>query len=213
MSATASPQNRPMTPDVPLADTEPPASRGPSTARPTRRVQALNFVAFQAAWFAAVLGAAHQQPGWGTLAVVAAIAWHLTVCARPWDEFKLVAAVSALGLLLETLSVWQGQVVFAAGQPWPFAPAYWMVAMWSLLAIALNVTMRWLKRRWWLAAVLGAVVGPLSYASGVRLGAAHFVDPVLALSSLGLVWALAMPAVMWLSDRFDGVLVPQVPHG
>jgi hypothetical protein len=80
-----------------------------------------------------------------------------------------------------------------------------MVAMWGLLAIALNVTMRWMKKRWLLAAVLGAIAGPMSYAGGVRLGAAHFIDATAALATLAIAWALLMPLMMWLSDRFDGV--------
>ena len=77
---------------------------------------------------------------------------------------------------------------------------YWMVAMWGLLAIALNVSLRWLRGRWWLAAVLGAVGGPVSFASGVRLGAAHFVDAAAALAAIAVAWALALPLLMWLSD-------------
>jgi len=73
------------------------------------------------------------------------------------------------------------------------------------LAIALNVTLRWLKRRPLLAAGLGAVFGPLSFLGGVRLGAARFVDEPAALAALAAMWALLMPLVMAVSDRLDGV--------
>jgi hypothetical protein len=168
-----------------------------------------NFVVCQAAWFAAVLGAAHQWPLWGTAAVVAAMVWHLVVSARPTQEAKLMVAACLLGFVVETATSLQGHVIYTSGQPdVRFAP-YWMVAMWGLLAISLNVTMRWLKGRVWLAAALGAVVGPASYASGVRLGAAQFVAATPALVTLALVWLVAMPFLMWLSDRFDGVAVPR----
>jgi hypothetical protein len=84
-----------------------------------------------------------------------------------------------------------------------------MVALWGLLAIALNVTMRWLKGRYWLAALLGAVAGPASFASGVKLGGAQFIDTVPALLTMAFTWGLLMPALMWLSMRFDGVLAPE----
>jgi len=181
------------------------AARVKAVAKPTRTMQLLNFVLFQAAWFAGVLGAARNVPLLGTMVVVAVIAWHVLVSTRPAAEAKLVGAALLIGAAFETCCVQLGQVTFASGQPDPrFAP-YWMVAMWGLLAIALNVTMRWMKRRWLLAAALGAIAGPMSYAAGVHLGAATFRQPSAALATLAIGWALLMPLMMWLSDRFDGV--------
>lgn len=178
-------------------------------AAPTRAVQLANFVVFQAAWFAAVLGAAHRIPLWGTACVVAAIAWHLGVSERPAQEARLVAAVCLIGFVVETATARQGHVSYPSGQPDPQLAPYWMVALWGLLAIALNVTMRWLKRRPGLAAVLGAIAGPASFASGVRLGGATFVDAAPALVTMACSWAVLMPTLMWLSNRFDGVAVPE----
>jgi hypothetical protein len=42
----------------------------------------------------------------------------------------------------------------------------------------------------------------------VRLGGARFVDPVPALAMLACAWAVMLPVVMMLSNRFDGVAVP-----
>jgi hypothetical protein len=188
--------------DQPSARTDPTPT---ATTAPTRSMQALNFVLFQAAWFAAILGAAHGRPLAGTLAVGAVLAWHLAVSARPAIEARLLGSVLLVGAAFETLCVQLGQVRFASGQPVAQLPPYWMIALWGLLAIALNVTMRWLKRRWALAALLGAIGGPMSYSGGVRLGAATFLDTGAALATLAIGWALLMPLMMWLSDRFDGV--------
>ena len=77
------------------------------------------------------------------------------------------------------------------------------------VAIALNVTLRWLRYRLWLSSLLGALAGPLAFISGVRLGAAQFVDARPALIALALGWGVALPALVWLSVRFDGVTVPE----
>jgi Protein of unknown function (DUF2878) len=181
-----------------------------STARPTRTVLIANFIIFQAAWFAGVLGAAHQVPLWGTACIVAAIGWHLAVSARPAQEAKLIAAACLIGFVVESAVAMQGHIAYPSGQPdVRFAP-YWIVALWGLLGIALNVTMRWLKKRWWLAALLGAIAGPMSFAGGVRLGGAQFIDATAALATMACYWAVLMPALMRLSDRFDGVAVPEV---
>ncbi len=178
------------------------------THAPGRARQLANFAVFQCAWFAAVLGAAHGHPLWGTAAVLAAMAWHVATAARPRVEASLLCAVGAIGFVVETAVVLQGHVVYPSGQPVSSLAPYWMVALWGLLGMALNVTVRWLKHRPLLASVLGAVAGPLSFVSGVRLGGAQFVDRTPALVTLACVWAVAMPILMALSNRFDGVAVP-----
>ncbi len=163
-----------------------------------------NLVVFQLAWFAAVLGAAHGMPLWGTACVLGAIAWHLGVAKRPAREALLVASVCLLGFAIESVHAARGLVSYPSGQPDLRIAPYWMVALWGLLAIALNVTLRWLRGRWWLAAALGAAAGPASFASGVALGGAQFVERGPALAALALSWAFALPALVWLSIRFDG---------
>ena len=175
---------------------------------PTRARQLANFVVFEAAWFACILGVAHGRPVCGTAAVVAAIAWHVAICARPATELALVAILGAIGLVAESLVAAQGHVAYPAGQPVAWLAPYWMVALWGELGIALNVTLRWLKRSPLLALALGAVCGPLSFLGGVRLGGARFVDEPAALVTLACMWAVLMPLVMWISDRFDGVVPP-----
>lgn len=180
-----------------------------STLRPTRAVQWTNVVLFQCAWFAGVLGAAHHRPLLGTACVGVAIAWHLAVSARPAQEARLVALLCLIGFVAESAIVRQGHVAYPSGQPWPTLAPYWIVALWGLLAIALNVTMRWLHGRLKLAAVLGAVLGPLSFSSGARLGGAQLLHPTEALLSLALLWAVLMPLLVMLATRFDGVAVPE----
>ena len=197
-----------------LAHASPPTVAPPHHAGgPSRTRQLVNFVVFEAAWFACIVGVARGEPGWGTLVVIAAILWHVAVSARPSTELALVGLLAAIGLVAESAVVSQGHVVYPNGQPLAWVAPYWMVALWAEFAIALNVTLRWLKRRPVLAAVLGAFFGPLSFVGGVRLGAARFVDAPAALITLACMWAALMPLVMWLSDRLDGVVVAPSPSG
>lgn len=184
----------------------PPTVPSVRAAGPSRTRQVGNFLVFQAAWFAAVLGAAHQLALWGTACVAAAIAWHLAISARPAVEARLVVLACLIGLAVESALLALGYVVYPAGAPGAALAPYWLVALWGLFAISLNVTLRWLKHRPLLAATFGALGGPGAFASGVRLGAARFVDTVPALLAIACAWALLMPLLMWLSNRFDGVV-------
>ena len=107
----------------------------------------------------------------------------------------------------------QGHVSYPSGQPWPSLAPYWIVALWGLLAIALNVTMRWLRGRTMLAVLLGAALGPLSFSSGARLGGAQLLHPTEALVTLALMWAVLLPTLVMLAARWDGVSVPEAAHG
>lgn len=173
-------------------------------------MQLANVVLAQIGWFAAVLGAANGVPVWGFACGLAVIAWHIAVSARPSQEARLVALVCLVGLTAETIHVLLGNIAYPSGQPFTQLPPYWMIGLWGLFAIQLNVTLRWLRPRSWLAALLGAVAGPASFASGVRLGGASFVHATPALAELVVSWALLMPLLVWLSMRFDGVTADAV---
>ena len=196
---------------LPVRQTRVSAAHAPPRRRdaraPARGRLLANVVVFEAAWFACLLAVAHGLPVWGTAAVVAAIAWHVAISARPAMELALAGALCAIGLAAESVMVALGHVAYPAGQPVAALPPYWLVALWGEFAITLNVTLRWLKRRPWLAAALGAVFGPLSFLGGARLGAARFVDETAALVCLAMMWAVLMPLLMAVSDRLDGVIL------
>ena len=176
---------------------------------------ALNFIAFQVGWFACVLGAANGIAWFGALAVLAAAILHLKRARRPGAELRLLLAAMILGLVLDSALLATGWVAYPgsfAGSEWlpPLAP-YWLVAMWVLFATTLNVSMGWLHGRPLLAALFGAVGGPLSYWAGARLGAMELLQPTAALAALAVIWAVAMPVLLRLAQRFNGFRETRAP--
>lgn len=170
-----------------------------------RGLLVLNFVLFQLAWLACIRAAALGWPLTGALCVAAVAAWHLRMAARPRPEAVLIGLSMALGTVVDSALLAGELIRYTSGQWLPGLPPLWMVSLWGLLATTLNVSMGWLRGRPLLAAALGAVAGPLSYAAGVRLGAAQFTDQTAALLALALAWAVAMPLMMGLAHRLDGV--------
>lgn len=175
-----------------------------NSASISRTTVVWNVVLFQMAWFAAVLSAAHHFAWLGTLTITAVVLWHLQTSAQPAGETKLLICALLIGALFETLNAQLGFFLSIDAAPGKFVPAYWLIGLWGLLATILNVSLRWLKRRYWLAALLGAVSGPLAYFSGARLGALELLQPQAALLTLAAGWAICMPLLMWLSNHFDG---------
>lgn len=162
---------------------------------------AIQFVAFQALWFVAVVAAARGDPWSGLLALGPYLALHLWLVPREERKRELyfVAAVGALGAtidsVLEALEVTR-YPSSKAQWPWIGVPPF-IVALWIAFATLPRFSMRWLEPRPVLAAVLGACAGPLSYYAGVRLGATAFgPQPAMTWSLLALEYAIATPLLL-----------------
>jgi len=159
---------------------------------------AINILAFYVAWFAAVLGAAHGWPIAAASACLAVVGLHLLLSARRGAEFGLVLASAAVGCGVETLLIQSGLVFFAAsGEALAgFAP-FWLVALWMAFATLVNVSLSWLKSRIWLAVILAAIGGPLSYYAGSKLGGMMLAEPIgYSLIAISLLWAVAFPLLI-----------------
>lgn len=157
----------------------------------------------QVVWFACVLGAARGLPFLGTLAGLAFVGWHLS---RAGDEVRseaaLIVAAGALGAAIDVALLRSGALHYASGEWIPGLGPHWMIALWMAFGATLNVAYRWLRGRWFAAALMGAVFGPLSYWAGMRLGGVVFPQSLeVGLASLSLAWLLAFPALVWLAER------------
>jgi len=159
----------------------------------------VNFVAFQLGWFACVLGAAHGLPWAGTGVALAIVAWHLTRAARPRAEIGLVLIAAGIGALWDSGLSALGWIRYPSGVLIEGAAPYWIVAMWMLFATTLNVSLAWLRRNLPLAAVFGALGGPLAYLGGAKLGALTFGAQEAALVALALGWAVLTPLLLRLA--------------
>lgn len=162
----------------------------------------VNLVAFQVVWFSSVLGAAAGQSWLGTACVFPFMAWQLTVSTDRAYDIRALGVMCLCGILVDSAYPAAGIVAFAS--PWPsanLAPG-WLVVMWLNLALTMNHSLRWLRRRYWLAAVFGGIGGGFSYWAGERLGAVEFLwPPAGAAILIGLVWAVVLPCAYALLER------------
>jgi hypothetical protein len=164
-----------------------------------------NFVGFQVNWFACVLGAAAGAPLVGPAVVATLLAIHLRL-RRAWrPELLLVVLAGVIGYVADSALVLAG--VFGFTDParlgWP--STIWMVCLWMSFAATLRASLGWLRGRYALAAVFGAVGGPLAYWAGARFGAIEFGDAMArGLALVALEYLLAMPLLVWIERRTVG---------
>jgi len=164
----------------------------------------INIVAFQAGWFACVLGAANGRYLLGPAVVAAGVALHLALSEDRRGQALLLAAAAVLGLLVETaLSAIGATAPARDAVPAPLPPL-WLIALWPNFGAALPVSLRFLRGKTALSAVLGAVAGPGAYYAGARLGALSFPGgDGFGLALLAVVWAASVPLLVRLSERVE----------
>jgi len=140
-----------------------------------------NLVGFEAGWLLCVLGGS-----WVALATgLVLIGGHLRFIARP-GEWRLLAGFAGLGLLLDgSLTLLGGFDFSGHSQLFGLLPL-WLWMLWPLFATLLAHSLTWLWRLPRLAALAGAISGPLSYYGG----------GVLAGVSLA-PWLLPVQALIW----------------
>lgn len=173
-----------------------------------------NLLRYQAVWFATVLGAAHDRPDLGASLGFIVILWHCWGSRSSRGEYKTILMTLLLGAMWEAAMVYSGTVDYRMGWAVGGVPV-WILVLWAAFGTTLNGCLGWLRQMRGLAAVLGGILGPLSWYAGARLGALAILDPSKGYLVLGLGWAVLMPVLSWMAKslsasegRFDGEKTP-----
>ncbi len=170
----------------------------------------INLLAFQVVWFVAVIAASHGNPWAGPVAALFFAVGHFIWTDDRAGDLRLILVALCMGLIVDSALAASGLIRFDS--PWPsehLAPV-WILAMWAGFSLTLNHSMRFLRSRWWLAALFGLIGGPLSYWGAAQgFGALAFGDaPMLSLGALALLWGLALPMLYTFRPKRPSDSVP-----
>lgn len=164
----------------------------------------VNFVLFQALWFAAVAGGARGEVWWGPAALVPCLVGFLWTAPDVRRSLVFVLTVGLVGTLLDTVLLRLGLLGYESGVDTfglGLVPP-WIVSLWVGFATLPGRSMGWLASRPGAAAVFGLVGGPLSFMAGERMGATAWAgDPWAGAVALGIEYALLMPLLLRLGAR------------
>lgn len=167
----------------------------------------INFVLFQIGWFACVLGAAHNMPWLGVLTVLLIVIWHLSQAKQAKPELLLLIIALLIGGVFDQLMHSTALLTYQShGWSNSLVPA-WILALWAVFVTALNVSLRWMRGRWLIAVLFGAIGGPLAYMGAARLGAVSLNVVPMSYLALSVGWAILTPLLLLLAEKFDGFKV------
>jgi hypothetical protein len=155
----------------------------------------VHLATYQATWFAAVLGGAAGLLWPGALAAGLALALHLALVADPDRCALRLLLATLIGIATDVALAATGMVHCNLGHG--AVPPLWMIVLWPSCAALFDDLGAWVVRRRVLAAVLGALGGPLAYLGGAGLGALAFPAGTTAgLLAVAAAWTLAMVALV-----------------
>lgn len=159
-----------------------------------------NTFLFYFGWVLCLQEAATGDSYYGLLLVLGAVAYYLYSSSCRRADYLLLALVVLLGPLSDMLYVQLGLLKYHSGSNWEsWLPPLWVFFLWGLFGANIHL-FSWLNSRWWLAMLLGALGGPASYLSVLRLGGASLLKPLpLAFMTIGGMWAIFLPSFIWLN--------------
>jgi hypothetical protein len=163
----------------------------------------INFILFQLAWFACVLGAANAMPWLGVEVTAVILIWHFFSAKHAKFEMLLMLIALTIGATFDQTMLSYHLIDYKHhGWSASLAPV-WILALWVGFTTALNVSLRWMHGRYFIAVIFGAVGGPLAYLSAAKLGALTLqgTNTYIALS---IGWAIITPLLLLISAKFDG---------
>ena len=161
----------------------------------------LNFVLFQAGWFAA----AFLQDGsvWIMLALVVL---HFVVTPSKTADAKLLLMLLPIGLTFEVLMISLGFVAFNSALVLPI----WMILLWCLLILSFNHSLKWLRDiplLW--QVVLSGGFGSASYFAAQKFQALIIGEPMLLYgTAIAVIWAIQLPVMMAITKQVNAEGTP-----
>lgn len=169
-----------------------------------------NLLGFQMVWLAAVAGAGIGLWWSGVLALTVFAALQLIFSARRGADMRLMGAAAVIGLLLDSVWIWSGLVIFATALPYDWLAPVWILVLWLAFALTLNHSLASLQGHPWIGAALGAVGGPLAYCVAVHAWqAASLIVPAWpAYLALGIAWAIVTPLLLALASHWAPAAPP-----
>ena len=167
-----------------------------------KKLVILNFILFQITWFACVLGSAKGYPWLGVLLLACSLLWHFSEANYKLQEAKWCVIAGLIGATFDQILL-SFNIIQYHNNGWsPLIVPVWIIALWIAFAITLNVSLRWLRGRYIIALLFGAIGGPLAYLGAEKIGAVTLTSHSLLI--LGIGWALVTLVFSLISTHYDG---------
>lgn len=163
----------------------------------------LSTLFFYFGWIVCLQEASSGHSFYGLWMVFGMILYYLFCSKCRKADYLLLTLVVLIGPLSDILYTQLGIFKYHSHHQHALSawiPPLWVFFLWGLFGINIHL-FSWLNHRWWLAIILGALGGPMSYLSVVRLGGVSLLKSYpLAFLTIGGIWAIFLPCFILLNE-------------
>jgi hypothetical protein len=160
-----------------------------------------NFLGYYLAWFL-LLTTGETTKAWiGFSVALIFLGVHFLFSAFKKADAYLLLTLTGIGWCVDSINISRGLFIFDHSHI-AIIPM-WLLFIWMIFSQLFNHSLAWLKGRYQLASLLGAIFAPLSYYSGTAFNVVTFPNMPLSLLTIGLSWSVLMPLFVYLSSVFQ----------
>ncbi|USE38293.1 DUF2878 domain-containing protein [Endozoicomonas sp. SCSIO W0465] len=158
----------------------------------------INYLLFQAGWFACVLGG--NQIAMATAVIILFI--HLLWIGSWHQEKQILALTFLLGCAIDSFLGNMEILQFHTDDGGRILPL-WLACLWLIFATTLRHSLDWSRTHKLYGAILGFFGGPLSYLAGSKMSDVTLAQPLWqTLMILAIIWALVIPILQLFSQAW-----------
>ena len=151
-----------------------------------------NAIWFQSTWFSAVFGQNDLLP-----LTIALVLLHFLITENVVSEIRHAFLIGGIGIGVDSVLSICGVFNFNNDVLLPL----WMCTLWIAFSTTITRSLSFLSYRPILAIILGALIVPLNYGVGERVGAVEFgLDTKHTFLTLSIIWAVLLPSLYRISS-------------
>ncbi|GGN36482.1 MULTISPECIES: DUF2878 domain-containing protein [Marinomonas] len=160
----------------------------------------LNAILFQAVWFICLLAG----DLWALVVTASYLFLHDRYFMRTRREWRLFLAFLTLGVIVDGTLFHVGVFSFSADNLDTISlPPVWLLCLWVSVATLFAHSLSFLRSRYLLGALMGAIGPTLSYFAGAKLSGISLAEPIgQTLLIVAIIWSLVIPLGIWLSEKW-----------
>ena len=162
-------------------------------------IKLYDLLGFKVCWALCAFCSVWDKPYLGPLVTLIFIIGHLLIVNFNFRDIKIIIASIMIGFIIDNLFLNFDFVIYKNSINYA---TLWIIAMWAGFSITLIYTLDSLQNKYFMAALLGLVGGPLSYQAGDSIGSIT-INHNYSYIVLAIAWAIAIPLLLSLIKYFS----------
>lgn len=175
----------------------------------------VNSLLFYFLWFYTVAEVANHHPFHGVIAIgILCLFYIFYMTNDKLAAMRNLLIYGAIGTAIDTAFLNFGLIEYREGYlDVPFLAPLWITFLWIFFGYVVDEMLIWMRKYLWLAALCGAIGGPLSYQAAFKLDAATSLQSLwITFGIIGAVWVVLFPLLLLISSSNKGMLPSIVPN-